>query len=104
MDSNLEDLNEISEYESFNMGIDYYEGKECFYDSFYVRINEEKKTINNIIDKKKKDMMNFVRELSQTKIPKQANEENEYRILSFPWCICGLFLVNIKLLNLKLDL
>ena len=49
-------------------------------------------------------MMNFVRELSQTKIPKQANEENEYRILSFPWCICGLFLVNIKLLNLKLDL
>ena len=104
MDSNLEDLNEISEYESFNMGIDYYEGKECFYDSFYDRINEEKKTINNIIDKKKKDMMNFVRELSQTKIPKQANEENEYRILSFPWCICGLFLVNIKLLNLKLDL
>ena len=35
------------------------------------------------------------------KLPKQANEENQYRILSFPWCISGKILTLMKYLNKK---
>ena len=104
MDNNLEELNEISEYESLNLGIEYYESNESSYDFLYEKKNQELKLINNKIDKKKNDMMNFVKELKNTEIPKQANEENKYRILSFPWCICGQFLANMKFLNYEIDL
>ena len=103
MDNNLEELNEISEYEALNIGIEYYESNESSYDSLYDKNNQELKIINNIIDRKKNDMMNFVKELKKTDIPLQANEENKYRILSFPWCICGHFLTNMKFLNFQIN-
>ena len=34
-------------------------------------------------------MDNYINELKTIPIPKQPNEENQYRILSFPWCIAG---------------
>ena len=32
-------------------------------------------------------------------IPKHPDDENQYRVLSFPWCIAGLLLSIIKFLN-----
>ena len=52
-----------------------------------------------IIKKKRNDMIKFIKELKELPIPKKANEENQYRILSFPWCISGEILTNIKFLN-----
>ncbi len=46
-------------------------------------------------------MIFFIKELKGLKIPKNPNEENQYRILSFPWCICGEMLTNIKFLNMN---
>ena len=102
MDNNYEELNEISEYDSNNIGVDYYEYNENIYDYFYEKIDREKKAIKEIIDKKKNDMLNFIKDLKNLQIPKYANEENQYRILSFPWCISGHILSNIKFLNFKL--
>jgi hypothetical protein len=41
-------------------------------------------------------MDNYINELKTIPIPKQPNEENQYRILSFPWCIAGNVLSYIK--------
>ena len=97
IENDYEELNEISEYESLNFGVDYYECNESSYDVLYGK-NE---LIMNTINKKKKDMKGFVKELKKNKIPQQFNEENQYRILSFPWCISGHILSNIKFLNCK---
>ena len=96
MNNGFEELSEISEYESINLGVDNYESYESNYNSFYEQINEKKETINSIINKNEKDMINFVERLRKTEIPKQSNQENIYRILSFPWCIAGLLLSQIN--------
>ena len=103
MDDNFEELNEISEYEALDIGVDYYECNESSYDLLYDKINNDNKIVGNVISKKKKDMDNFVKELKRHKIPQQANEENQNRILSFPWCISGEILSTIKFLNYKID-
>ena len=101
MDNDFEEIDEISEYEASNIGIDFYECNEISFDNLCEKINKEKKDIKEIIDKKKNDMINFVKNLQTIPIPGEANEENQYRILSFPWCISGQILSNIKFLNLK---
>ena len=103
MDNDFEELNEITEYDSMNMGIEYYECNENYYDSLYEKIEKEKKAIKDNINKKKNDMLNFVKELkNNNKIPTKANEENQYRILSFPWCISGNTLSTIKFLKCEI--
>ena len=44
-------------------------------------------------------MKYFVKEAQRFNSPKNPDDENQYRILSFPWCIAGLLLSNIKFLN-----
>ena len=95
----LYNLNDITEYESLNMGTDYYENYQSNQDYIYNTNSTQIKLIDEIIDKKKKDMVNFIKELKNMPIPSQANEENKYRILSFPWCISGIILANIKYLT-----
>ena len=99
MNNDFEELNEISEYESINIGIDNYESYESNYGLFYDKINKKKEIINNIINKNQKDMSNFVDILKKAEIPKQPSQENKYRILSFPWCISGQILSNLKFIN-----
>ena len=101
IDDDIDELNEITEYESTSIGIDYYEYNENLNDFFYDKINQEQKTMKEIFDKKLKDMKNFVKEISRYNIPVKPNDENHYRILSFPWCISGHILSNIKFLNYK---
>ena len=100
MDNNFEELNDLSEYESKNIGIDFCESIKNSYDFFSEKINQERKVIEEIIKKKKNDMIKFVREIKSLHIPKNANDENQYRILSFPWCISGDILTNLKFLNM----
>ena len=45
-------------------------------------------------------MIQFIREIKGYPIPKNPNDENQYRILSFPWCISGEILTNIKFINM----
>ena len=92
----FENINEISEYESSNLGTDYYENIKNNYSCIHKEIEENKKIMKQIIDKKKKDIEKFINELKRIPIPKQPNEENQYRILSFPWCISGDILASIK--------
>ena len=103
MDNDFEEINEISEYEAQNLGFDYYDSNEISYELLYEKINNENKYIEETIEKKRNDMNNFVNELKTYKIPKQPDEENQYRILSFPWCISGQILSNIKFIKMNLD-
>ena len=101
MDNTFEELNDISEYESENMGIDDYVSKENSYDNLYEKIDKERKIIKDTIERKKNDMIRFIKELKALPIPKKSIEENQYRILSFPWCISGEILANLKFLNMN---
>ena len=104
MDNDYQELNEISEYEAMDIGADSYEAYEESFNSFFDNINDQKNIIKNNIDKKKEDMLKFEKRIKDLPIPKRdPNEENKYRILSFPWCISGTVLTNIKFLNLHYD-
>ena len=103
MDNDFEELNEISEYAASNIGIDFYEYNEICYDSLYYKINREKEEIKNKLEKIKKDMLSFIKELKNTPLPEEPDLENQYRILSFPWCISGNILSNIKFLKMNED-
>ena len=102
MDNNFEEMNEITEYESSILGIDFYEDNEICYDNFLNKININKEEIKDNLEKKKNDMLNFIKELQNTPIPEEdPDRENQYRILSFPWCISGAILSTIKFLNMN---
>ena len=100
MDNNFEELNDLSEYDVENIGVNFSESLENSYDVFSEKIELERNRIKDIIKKKRNDMIKFIKELKELPIPKKANEENQYRILSFPWCISGEILTNIKFLNI----
>ena len=102
MENTYEELSDISEYEYENIGIDLYLSNENSYDNLYVKIDKERKIIEDTIDKKKNDMIKFIKEIKELPIPKKSLEENQYRILSFPWCISGEILANLKFLNMNI--
>jgi len=95
-----ESIEESYNYEYENLGSDIYETKEYLIENFY-EVNDKKyEMVNDIIDKNIEDMKYFVEEIkTMGKMPKQADEENQFRILSFPWCISGNLLTTIKYLN-----
>ena len=101
MDNDFEELNEISEYDSENIGINYFISNENLYNVLYEKINRERNFIKDIIEKKKNDMLKFIKEINGLPIPRKVDEENQYRILSFPWCISGEILTNLKYLNMN---
>ena len=103
-DDSFESINEISEYESSNIGMDYYENVEINYDYTYKEITDKKNLIKDLVNKKKDELNKFIKELKRIPIPKQANDENQYRILSFPWCISGNILSIIKYINYDLNI
>jgi RNA-dependent RNA polymerase len=103
-DDTFESINEISEYESSNIGMDYYENVEMNYDYTYKEIIDKKNLIKDLVNKKKDELNKFIKELKRIPIPKQANDENQYRILSFPWCISGNILSIIKYINYDLNI
>ena len=95
-EQDLQDLNEIAEGESEMMGIDFNECQDSTIDSYYKLFNKKNNIINDIIQKNINDMKCFITEAHSFNAPKNASEENQYRILSFPWCISGDILASIK--------
>ena len=94
-DNNSIDM--ISEYESDTLGLD---STELYFDN-YNEVLEEKEIkrekITQIINSFNITLNNFVNTCKRSyKIPKTVNEDNQYRILSFPWCLCGKLLSKMK--------
>ena len=98
-DNEVEDLNDVSDYECNIYGVDYNECQENNIDEYHDKYNEKKKLIENIIKNNVQDMKGFITEAKRFKAPKNPNEENQYRILSFPWCIAGKLLSIMKFLS-----
>ena len=98
-DNEIEELNDISEEECEMLGVDLYSCQESNIEYYHDRINNKKKWIKKIIESYVEDMKGFIRESKSFKTPKNANEENPYRILSFPWCYAGKLLSSMKFLN-----
>ena len=63
----------------------------------------ESETINEIhtiLDQYEKSVIEFLNICKKSyQIPKSIEEENQYRIISFPWCISGSILSKIKYLS-----
>ena len=101
-DKEVEDIEEYVDYASDSLGIDNYGIREDKIEKLNEKNNERVIEAKDIIFKNIEDMKYFVEEIRQMKkVPKQANEENQYRILSFPWCISGKILTLLKFLNKK---
>ena len=98
-DEELENLNEIVEGESETMGIDFNECQDSNINTYYEQFNKKNNIISDIIQKNINDMKCFINEAKSFNPPKNASEENQYRILSFPWCIAGDILSIIKFLK-----
>jgi hypothetical protein len=97
-----EDIGSYIDYESDCLGVDNYDIREEKTEILFEENDKKVSVAIDIIKKNVEDMKCFVEEIKELKkIPKQANEENQFRILSFPWCISGNLLSIIKFLNKK---
>ena len=97
-DNDYNDICDISEYEMNEFGIDFYESLESNYDNYSINIAEKLEKIKDVINKIYFELKQFCDSFfhNDYKLPKDPNDENQYRILSFPWCIAGKMLSTIK--------
>ena len=98
-DNEIEELNDIAEEECEMLGVDLYICQESNIEYYHDRYNNKKKYIKKIIESNVEDMKGFIGETKRFKTPKNPSEENQYRILSFPWCIAGKILSTMKFLK-----
>ena len=98
-ESEIESLNIISEYEFEQIGDNYCDIYENNLERFHYEYEQKKIWIKKIIERNVDDMKGFIKEVKRFKRAENANKENQYRILSFPWCIAGKLLSTIKFLN-----
>ena len=101
MDRNnyLDKVGDDTEVDCDMFGIDYKESLNSNINGYYDIFNNKKKIISDIIKMNINDMKCFIEEAKRFNAPKNADDENQYRILSFPWCIAGFLLSNIKFLK-----
>ena len=92
-------MNIISEYEFEQIGDNYCDIYENNLERFHYEYEQKKIWIKKIIERNVDDMKGFIKEVKRFKRAENANKENQYRILSFPWCIAGKLLSTIKFLN-----
>ena len=100
-DYDYNDICNITEYECNNFGFDYLEDLYYNYDFYLNTIYEKIELIDRIINIKYIELERFYNSFkySDYKLINNPNEENIYRILSFPWCISGRILSSIKKLS-----
>ena len=98
-ESEIESLNFNSEYEVEQLGTNYYDIYEDKIDKYHIEYEHKKLWIKKIIERNIEDMKGFIKETKRFKRAENANKENQYRILSFPWCLAGKILSTIKFLN-----
>ena len=100
-DYDYDTIYDYTEYEYNNLGFDSFECLD-YNNNYYLNdINEKIEKIKNVINKINSELERFCDSFkySDYKLPKNPNEENIYRILSFPWCISGKVLSTIKKLS-----
>ena len=95
----IESINFETEYEGEMYGINYYEIYEEHLNRYHLEYDQKKMWIKKIIEKNVEDMKGFIKETKRFKRAENANKENQYRILSFPWCLAGKLLSTIKFLH-----
>ena len=95
----IESLNNYSEYEEEQYGMSYYDIYEDHFEKYHFEYEQKKLWIKEAIEKNVEDMKGFIKETKRFKRAENANKENQYRILSFPWCIAGKILSTIKFLH-----
>ena len=98
-ESEIESLNFNSEYEVEQLGTNYYDIYEDKIDKYHIEYEHKKLWIKKIIERNIEDMKGFIKETKRFKRAENANKENQYRILSFPWCLAGKILSTIKFLH-----
>ena len=80
-------------------GNDFYDIYENKLEKYHYDYEQKKIFVKKIIEKNVEDMKGFIEETKRIKRAENANKENQYRILSFPWCIAGKLLSTIKFLH-----
>ena len=97
-DYDYNDIYDVSEYEMNEFGIDFYESFENNYDNYLINIEDKLNKIKDVIKKNDYELKQFCESFNHYdfKLPGSPDEENQYRILSFPWCISGRMLSTIK--------
>ena len=81
------------------LGIDFIECEESNVIRCFEQFNKKNAIISDIIQKNINDMKCFAKDTKRFNLPKNANDENQYRILSFPWCIAGNILSMMKMIR-----
>ena len=98
-DNEIEDINFYNEYETELYGNNYYDIYENNIERYHYGYEQKRIWIKKIIDINVEDMKGFIKEIKSFKRAENANKENQYRILSFPWCLAGKLLSIMKFLN-----
>ena len=95
----IEEIKNYSEYEMEQYGNNFYDIYENNLEKYHYDYEQKKIFVKKIIEKNVEDMKGFIEETKRIKRAENANKENQYRILSFPWCIAGKLLSAIKFLH-----
>ena len=94
------DIEMITQYQIESFGIYDANINEEVYDDINERKQSIIKTVETVISNFAKSLNCFHRNCERScKLPKNSFEENQYRILSFPWCVSGKLLSKLKYLN-----
>ena len=90
----------VNEYETENLGIEnYYENFEYLYNDYCEIYEFKRKKILDIIESQNKILKDFLNKIANNyHLPNNPDDENQSRILSFPWCISGKMLSTFKVL------
>ena len=94
--NNQINLNQASIYLNDNLGLCEEESLPMFYDDFYTQQRDTIEKIKDVLDQYEKVLIQFSKQCLKSDIPKLIDEEKQNRILSFPWCIAGDLLSNMK--------
>ena len=95
----IESIKNYTEYEVELYGSNFYDIYENKLEKYHYEYEQKKIFLKKIIEKNLEDMKGFIEETKRIKRAENANKENQYRILSFPWCIAGKLLSTIKFLH-----
>ena len=94
------DIELVSEYESENFGISQSEIYNNVVEQIQRKKEQKEQKIKEIINSFTNTLINFINTSRKScNVPTHPDEENQYRILSFPWCLCGKLLSKMKYLN-----
>ena len=94
--NNQINLNQASIYLNDNLGLCEEEYLPMFYYDFYTQQRDTIEKIKDVLDQYEKVLIQFSKQCLKSDIPKMIDEEKQNRILSFPWCIAGDLLSNMK--------